>query len=152
MQAQDFKVPNITVGAPNDAKGSTVRSSHVSGDGRMTLAPLVNIQKTSRRQNAQGYDAPSKMGESCQKLRKCQDQIKQGSIPSAIWEMPNGWCGRDLKLSTTASVTPLGVDQSLSQSQCQSQSQQIDRTRHRQDAEGVANIRHQRRRLPDTHR
>ena len=27
----------------------------------MTLAPLVNIQKRSRRQNAQGYVAPSRM-------------------------------------------------------------------------------------------
>jgi len=27
----------------------------------MTLAPLVNIQKTSRRQNAQGYGALSRM-------------------------------------------------------------------------------------------
>ena len=47
---------------PIPAYGSTVRSSHVSEDGRMILAPLVNIQKTSRRQNARGYDAPSRMG------------------------------------------------------------------------------------------
>jgi len=68
-----FEDLNIAVRAPNDANGSTVRSSHVAEDGRMTLAPLVNIQKTSSRQNARGYDAPSRMG---QKLRKCQDQVK----------------------------------------------------------------------------
>jgi len=47
-----FEDLNIAVRAPNDANGSTVRSSHVSEDGRMILAPLVNIQKTSRRRNA----------------------------------------------------------------------------------------------------
>jgi len=76
MQVPDFEDLNITVGAQSDANGSTVRSSHVSEDGRMILASLVNIQKTSRRQNAQGYDAPSRMRASCQKLRKCQDQVK----------------------------------------------------------------------------
>jgi len=132
VHVQNFEDPNITVGAPNDAKGSTVRSCRVSGDGRMTLTSQVNIQKTSRRHNAQGYDAPSKMGASCQKLRKCQDQIKQGNIPSAIWEMPRAWCGRDLKLSATASVTPSGINQGQSQSQCQGRSQQVDHTRRRQ--------------------
>jgi len=48
--------------SPSDANGGTVRSSHVLEDGRMILAPLVNIQKTSRQQNARGYDAPSRMG------------------------------------------------------------------------------------------
>jgi len=67
---------NIAVGTPSDANGGTVRSRHVSEDGRMILESLVNIQKTSRRQNAQGYDAPLRMGASCQKLRKCQDQVK----------------------------------------------------------------------------
>ena len=48
MQVQDFEDLSVTVGAPSDAKGSTLRSSHVSEDERMTLASLVNIQKTSR--------------------------------------------------------------------------------------------------------
>ena len=68
-----FEDLNIAVRAPNDANRSTMRSSHMAEDGRMILAPLVNIQKTSCRQNARGYDVPSRMG---QKLRKCQDQVK----------------------------------------------------------------------------
>ena len=55
MQVQDCKDLDIAVRAPNDANGSTVRSSHVAEDGRMILAPLVNIQKTSCRQNARGH-------------------------------------------------------------------------------------------------
>ena len=133
MQVQDFEDLNITVEAPKGTKRSTVRSSHVSRDGRTTLASLVLIQKTLCRQNSQGYDAPSKKRASCQKLRKCQDQIEQGNVPSAIWEMPRGWCGRGLRLFAKASVPPSGVDQSQSQSQCHGQSQQIDRTMHHQD-------------------
>jgi len=87
---QNFEYPNITVGELNDAKGSTVRSSHVSGNGRMTLASLVNIQKTSRRQKAQGYDAPSKMGASCQKLRKVKIKSSKGTS-----HQPYGKCHVD---------------------------------------------------------
>jgi len=47
--------------------------SHVAENERMVLAPLVNTQKTSYRQNAQGYDTPSRMG---QRLRRCQDLVK----------------------------------------------------------------------------
>jgi len=64
---------SIAVIAPNDANGCTARSSHVEEDGRMALAPLVNTQKTSYRQNAHGYDAPSRVG---QGHKRCQDQVK----------------------------------------------------------------------------
>jgi len=101
--------------------------------GGRPLASLVLIQRTSCRQSPRGYDAPAKKRTSCQKLRKCQDQIEQGNVPSAIWETPRGWRERDLRLFAKANVPPSGVDQSQGQSQRQGQSQQIDRTRHRQD-------------------
>jgi len=101
--------------------------------GGRPLASLFLGQRVSYRQSPRGYDAPAKKRTSCQKLRKRQDQIEQGNVPSAIWKMPRGWRGRDLSLFAEANVPPPGVDQSQSQSQRQGQSQQIDRTRHRQD-------------------
>ena len=72
-----------------------MRSSHVAEDGGMTLAPLMNTQETSYRQNARGYDTPSRMG---QRLRKCQDRVKWLNVPSAIRETPCGWHRRNLEL------------------------------------------------------
>jgi len=73
----------------------------------MTLASLVNIQKMSRRQKAQGYDAPSKMGASCQKLRKCQDQIKQGNIPSRSTKVKDQKMSTKVKVNAKAKVNRL---------------------------------------------
>lgn len=66
--------------------------------GGRPLASLVLIQRTSCQQSPRGYDLPARKRTSCLKLRKCQDQIEQGNVQSAIWEMPRGWRGRDLRL------------------------------------------------------
>jgi len=55
--------------------------SHVAENERIVLAPLVNTQKTSYRQNAQGYDTPPRVD---QTLRRCQNLFKWGNVPSAI--------------------------------------------------------------------
>jgi len=114
-------------------KGAPCDRATCQESGGRPLASLFLVQRTSCRQSPRGYDTPAKKRTSCQKLIKCQDQIEQGNVPSAIWKMPRGWRGRDLSIFAKANVPPLGVDQSQSQSQRQGQTQQIDRTRHRQD-------------------
>jgi len=127
------KTPTLQLRRQRTRKGAPCdRATCQEMEGR-PLASLFLVQRTSCRQSPRGYDAPAKKRTSCQKLRKCQDQIKQGNVPSAIWKMPRGWRGRDLSLFPKANVPPSGVDQSQSQSKRQGQSQQIDRTRHRQD-------------------
>jgi len=109
--------------------------------GGRLLASLFLAQRTSCRQRSRGHDAPAKKNASCQKFRKCQDQIEQGNVPSAIWKMPCRWRGRDLSPFAKANFPPSGVDQSQSQSQRQGQSQRntpgIAKTGRRQD-KGVA--------------
>jgi len=74
----------------------------------MVLAPLGNTQKTLYRQNAQGYDTPSRMG---QRLRRCQNLVKWGNVPSAIRKAPRGRHGRD-----PGSLATPGIDLSQSRS------------------------------------
>jgi len=54
----------------------------------MTLAPLVNIQKTSRRQNAQGYGASSRMDHLVKGSESRSSQVREHPIShmgNATW-------------------------------------------------------------------
>jgi len=80
----------------------------------MILRHWLTFRKMSRRQNAQGYDAPSRTGASCRSSECVRIKPRKGTSHQPYEKRHVAGKGK-----TFSSPLIPGVDQSRSQSQCQ---------------------------------